>query len=626
MIFYLQDIIIERDNNITDIIETETDSEDSGSLTDSVITDNSDTLSQHRPYVDGFQDTDSPYMLHVNIKGDIATKSASASRVRDSHLENESGYQDADHYTLSPIVYVQNEIMVTVDDEQRKALPENETVSTEMVADDVNIPRLGDYVFSVDIQQVNKITETVENLDVTSENGESKGTIMDTGHNQSILPAYIQCNGIRKAVFDSNGKESHDNTTALTEVENSPEQSVDSYGHSTDFRNSEPNREHAEQSVKTEENPDCVTESVVRDAASEEIKPMFSTFTQKHKDEQLVTENTKVEGIRTRDSVVDNEPDQNPGYMEHDCKEIMKTCNDAPMIGSLQDPPFVDNIELIGIATTEHSSDESGSVESASMADNSIDNSIVKRTIEGGFRYIANTGLPKMLNSNHPHGIGKSFEASSLNNNTFHSTDVAKHENVDKTASKLSDNASGSINPSYLPWDKVGMAVDKVVNDQETCPPYVMVNSLCCGKLLSEAKPRENTDDSVVDDTDSILISVKSSISNPTMALPQQDNIDKDLVLPHPSFNEEESRNVEDNRIGSDGETDVCDNIRAYEPEYVDGWSSDVQETNIISEENTHSATVINDESKSMGKTNDNVDAKDINSYVKAYFVESQKK
>ena len=624
MIFYLQDITIERDN-ITDIIETETDSEDSGSLTDSVITDNSDTLSQHRPHVDGFQDTDNPYMSDVNIKGGIATKSASASRVRDSHLENESGYQDADHLRLSPTAYLQNEVMVTVDDEQRKAMLENETVSTEMVADDVNIPRLGEYVFSVDIQQINKITETVENLDVTSENEESKGTIMDTEHNQSILPAYVQCNEIPKAVFYCNGKESSDATTALTEVENSPEQSADSYVHSTDFRNSEPNREPAEQSVKTEENPDYVTETVARGVASEEIKQMFSTFTQKHKDEQLVTENTKVEGIKTRDSVVDNEPDQNSDYMAHDCKEIMKTSNDAPMIGSLQDLPFVDNIELLGIATTKHSSDESGSVESASMADDSIEaiTGIVHSTIDGSFRYIANTGLPKMLNSNLPHGIGNSFEASSMNNNLFHSTDAAKHENVDETVSKLSDNASGSINPTYLPWDKVGMAVDKVVNDQETCPPYVVVNT---DSTLSEAKSRQNTDDSVVDETDSIMISVKSSINNPTMALPQQDNIDKDLVLPHPSLNEEESRSVEDNRIGSDGMNNVCDNISADEAEYVDGRSSDVQETNIISEENTHSATIINDESKSMGKANDNVDAKDINSYVKAYFVESQKK
>ena len=638
VLIFLQDIIIVTDQIRNDIHQTETDSEESVSLTDSVTPDDIDIVPEDRPpHCYGLQDTDRPEILDENIMlvnpdNYITIGSDSPTGTRNGHLESESKYQDPN----KEWIYVQTEVIATNNGVESKAVAQNGDFSMETVDDDDNEPEVGDYVHSdlvsnLDIPQIktNNLTEIAE----ASENAESKMSIVDKKHNPSKLPAYLS-----DANFVGNGNVSNNAITELTEKEKTPEKSVDSYVHiATDIRNSDTKEGQEESLVKTEGVSDCVTETLLREPTSVEIEHMVPTCTQKHKEDEFdpfyVAENlTKVQGIRSSDRLVCNFTEQCSGYMEQDCKEIMKqTSTDISMIHRIDDSPYVDNIELMKIAMSKHLSGITVTFDCSCMANASIE--VVKSTSTnlGNSLYNAHTALTGISNSNLSSGIENSYDASPKINQTSYrseSTDAAnassyvQHEIVDKIANKLLDEASGSTGSSYVTWGKVGQSVDRGVNTQDICPPYVVLNS---DFGLTQAKPRELTADTAVE-TDSFKNEVIFDLPKPSMELHQTASIIKDSVplgtLSQLILNKLEISRMGNSRTVRDGEKSICNNATVEGPKNADDSSSKEHETINVSESDRHATFGINDEGKYVAKVNDVDGGSKMNSYTKVCLAE----
>ena len=541
-IFIFQDIIIETDQNRNDIRQIDSDSEESLSLTDSIPADDLAIVAEDEPHIDGFEDTDraepldTRYMLE-NPDSDMCDSHA-VTEATDGHLESESKNQSLN----AGLNYIQNEMMATNNDVERRTMSINDDFVLDI--DDQDIHRAGKCVqngtlseFDIALVKINNVSKMAQYDNVASEHIETEVSLVCTKDTSSTLPAYVQCTEIPSAMLVRNGYVSNGTVSEQTEVVKSSVQSVDSYVHaSASFRD----KINEEQPVITEDVADYSSKTVFRNSTLEKTAHMTTILSQQHKDEQIdnfhVMENqTKFQSLRTSCSVFSYISDKNSGYVEHDCKGIVKPIStDKSVISDSDGSPCVDNIELTGISTLKHLS-VIGSSDCSSMDNDSkemgkamhTDKLLMNKSDLGDSPYIDNIELTRIANAKPFSGITGSFGYSSMNNGTINgpestyptnATSYIQHENIDVTErpNKLSGNASRSSGSSYLSWDRVGTVMGRDVNTQDTCPPYVMFKSEIG---LTQAKPREHIDNTAVE-ADSRKNDVKSILSKITVELP----------------------------------------------------------------------------------------------------------
>ena len=682
-VFIFQDIIIETDQNRNDIRQIDSDSEESLSLTDSIPADDLAIVAEDEPHIDGFEDTDRAETLDTqcmlgNPDSDMCDSHA-VTEATDGHLESKSKNQSLN----AGLIYVQNEMMATNNDVERRPVSINDDFVLDTDIDDQDIHRAGKCVqndtlseFDIALVKINNVSKMAQYDNVASEHIETEVSLVCTKDTSSTLPAYVQCTEIPSAMLVRNGYVSNGMVSGQTEVVKSSVQSVASYVHaSASFRD----KINEEQPVITEDVADYSSKTVFRNSTLEKTAHMTTILSQQHKDEQIdnfhVMENqTKFQGLRTSSSVFSYISDKNSGYVEHDCKGIVKPIStDKSVISDSDGSPCLDNIELTGIYSLKHLSSVIGSSDCSSMDNDSkemgkathTDKSLMNKSDLGDSPYIDNIELTIIANTKPFSGTTGSFGYSSMSNGTINgpestyptnATSYIQHENIDITErpNKLSGNASRSSGSSYVSWNRVATAMGKDVNTQDTCPPYVTamgrdVNTqdTCPPYVtfnseigLTQAKPREHIDNTAVE-ADSRKNVVKSNLSKITMELPLPGekyfvcltaNTSKDSVSTDMSFLSQLSDiqsldQLEIGKLRSRKVSDVEKNVSAptEENKNADNAMYTVNETNNVGELNSHTTTCINDESKYVAKGNDIIDVSEVTSYTKACLVETEK-